>query len=438
VDRSPLSILMKNRPLRMWLPLLLLLLTLLVIGPIPSLQGQVAPVKQSITLTPHADVDPYRPHIPSRAITYQRILRILGLASLFWNLAGLFLLLRTGLSSRLRLAVYRVFRLAVSKGHRAPPFRIVALYYLLYALLLMVWMLPFGLAGFAIEHQYGFSRQSVPAYLRDVLDTTLIGCAIIPLLWAAFRVYARSPRHWWRWMWLLLAPVLFCVIVLQPVLVAPHFNSYKSLPAGPLRERILSLASRAGIRNGNIFIEDTSRRTSHVNAYVTGLGPSTRIVIDDTALQQIPEDQLMAMLGHEIGHYVEGHIWIGSVSAALGLGIFFWAAARLLPLAIRRWHRKWGFRSLTDVAAIPLMMLFVSLFLLAQDPFQNAESRYLEHRADAFGLRLTHLNDATARLFVGFAERDFSDPDPPPLLHLWFGSHPTLADRIAFAREYRP
>src|SRR5262249_42326090 len=160
-------------------------------------------------------------------------------------------------------------------------------------------------------------------------------------------------------------------IVLQPVVIAPLFNRYTPLAPGPLRSHILELAAKSGIASSRVFVEDTSRRTSHVNAYVVGLGPSTRIVLNDTALQQLPEDQLLAMLGHEMGHYVEGHIWIGFCSGALGAGLLLYLMARILPWAVQRYGLSWEVRGLRDIASLPLILLVVYLLQLAQDPAAN-------------------------------------------------------------------
>ncbi|HLK61648.1 MAG TPA: M48 family metallopeptidase, partial [Chthonomonadaceae bacterium] len=370
-----------------------------------------------------AQGDPYTPHLPRRALAYQRTRRVLGLIGMAWNLLGLWLFVRTGLGVRLRNAVYRTLRRPVPEDEAVPPLHALAFYYAAYALLLLLWNLPFGFGSLAIEHTYGFSRETAFGYLGDSLISVGFNCAIIFPLWIAYRFYVRSPHRWWLWLWAGLVPLIFFVIVLQPVVVAPAYNHYTPLPAGPLRDKILDLADRAGIRNARVLIEDTSRRTTHVNAYVNGLGPSAQIVINDTALAQLPEDQLLAMLAHEMGHYVEKHVWWGFLSGALGAGAFLWIASRLLPWMLKRWGERLHLRGLTDLAALPLLMLFISLFLLMQDPIANGISRYMEHRADAYGLRLAHLNDATARLFVGFAERDFSDPRPPALLHFWFGTH---------------
>lgn len=380
--------------------------------------------------------DSYTPHVPARAISYQRDWYALALFSLPWDLFGLWLLLRTGLSARIRDIVCRILRRSVEDG-RAPPFRIVAGYYAVFAALQLLWSLPTGLAGLGLEQHFGFARQTVAGFLEDSLKTLGIGMAAIPLVWAAFRIYARYPQHWQRPLFAVIVPVLFFLVVLQPVVVAPLYNRYTPLTAEPLRSHILALAAKCGITGGRVLVEDTSRRTTHVNAYVTGLGPTTRIVVNDTALKELPEDQILAMLGHEMGHYVEGHVWIMFAGATVGVGIFLTLAAWMLPAMMRRWGTKWRLRGMADPAAIPAVLLVISILMLAQDPVANAESRYLEHRADAFGIRVTGLNNAMARLFIGFAERDYSDPRPPALLQFWFGTHPMLSERIRFVREYR-
>jgi Zn-dependent protease with chaperone function len=417
---------------------LLAIALLLVSGARPCPAQTAAPFTRAAPLRQARVFDPYAPRVPARAIAYHRSQYALALCGIVWKLLGLWLLVQTGLSVRMRDAVYRTLRLRPPDGNAPPPFRALVLFFVLYAALLLFWSLPYRLAWLALEHHYGFSRQSVTGLLNDALKDMAFSGVTIPLFWGGYWLYARSPRwwRWWLWLWALLVPLLFFQIILQPVVIAPAYNRFTPLAPGKLRDDILSLAARAGITGGRVFVEDTSRRTRHVNAYVTGLGPTTRIVINDTALQTLPEDQLLAMVGHEMGHYVEGHIWAHFVAGVIGAGFFLWLAARLVPGLVLGWGRRRGLRGVTDLAALPVITLTLTLFLLAQAPIENALSRYLEHRADAFGLRVTHLNDATARLLVSFAERDYTDPNPPALFQFWFGSHPTLAERIRFARNY--
>lgn len=377
--------------------------------------------------------DPYTPHVPPRAIAYQRTQRALGLAALGWNLLGIWLLLRSGLSARMRDFAYRILRRTPPEPAALPPFHAFALYFVLYSLLIALWALPFDLARFSVEHAYGFSRQSAGGFLSDTLLHTLFGLILLPVLFGGFWLHHRAPRRGWLAAWALLVPLLVFQFILQPVLIAPAYNRFTPLEPGPLREKILALANRADIIGARVFVEDTSRRTRHVNAYVTGVGLTTRIVLNDTALQTLPEDQLLAMMGHEMGHYVEGHSWFNLFTGILGAGFFLWGTWRGLPCVAQRYGPRWRLSHLYDLAALPLLTLTLSLFMVAQAPIENALSRTLERRADVFGLRVTGLHEATARLFVGFAERDYSDPDPPALLHFWFGSHPTLKSRIVFA-----
>ncbi len=381
--------------------------------------------------------DPFTPHIPPRAIAYQRMSRVIGLTGIGWSVLGLWLFLSTKASTRFRSYLYRVLKRPLPEAESPPAFRILALYVVGFLLCWHLWNLPFALASRAVEAHYGFLRQDLGGYLHDTFLNLLLELQMIPFVWGGYWLYTRSPKKWWRWAWAIITPLLLFQFIIQPILIMPMYNTYTPLPDSPLKRSILELAGRAGIPKTRVFVEDTSRRTAHVNAYVIGLGVSRRIVLNDTSLMELPDDQILAMTGHEMGHYLEGHIWVNFASSVLGAGFFLWLFARILPLQTERLRRRGIVTHATDVAGLPMLLLTVTLFLLLQYPIVNLESRYLEHRADAFALRTTHLKEATARLQVGFAERDYADPDPPRLLHLWFGTHPTIRERIEFALSWR-
>ncbi len=427
-------------------PVLLWVTGLLISAPPAPARAQPPPAHPApVRATPPSAIllppgDPYTPRVPERAILYQRAAYALGLAGIGWHILGLWLLLRSGASARLRNGVYRL----IGRGRfarqpacgKAPPFRAVLLYGGVYLIIMRCWALPLGLTDLILERRFGFGHESAGAFLLDDARGLLFDAVLIPLVWGIYALRARFKRRWWLIVWAMLLPLLCLQSVVEPVLIAPLYNHFMPLPRGPLRDKLLALARSAGVTNARVFVADTSRRTTHVNAYVTGIGPSTRIVIEDTALRALPDDQLRAMLAHEMGHYIEGHIWITLLSAGLGAGLLLWLLAGLLPRLAYRTRRRYGLHGAWDLAALPLLSLTLYLLIQAQLPLANALSRYLEHRADRFGLQTTGLNDATARLFVGFAERDYSDPNPPLLLHLWWGTHPTLAERIAYARHF--
>jgi len=393
--------------------------------------------------------DPYTPHLPARAYAYHRANRILYFVGLGWRIIGIVLFLRLGASTRAGRIARSLDRKLTRKRSRAdaairdedtsvtaraPGLVEVSVFYLIYAVLMLVWMLPVSLCSLNIERTFGFSNESIGLLLKDEIMSLGVNCVIIPIIWLAYWLYTHRPKSWWLILWATLTPLILFNSIIYPVVVSPLYNRYTPLAPGSLRDRILALATKAGIEHSRVFVENTSLRTSHVNAYVTGIGPSTRIVINDTALRQLPDDQILAMVGHEMGHYVEHHVLIGTAVSVVGsLGLLALLSV-LLPRLALRFSRSFRFDSLNDMAALPLVFLTLTLLNLAFQPISSAISRTMEHRADAYGLRLTGLHDATARLMVGFAERDLSDPDPPWLFHLWFGTHPTLLERIEFAR----
>ncbi len=363
-----------------------------------------------------------------------------------WRVLGLALFLRLGLSAVSRDSADAMTR-RIRRGAavfvetrvrpRAHRFVTVAIYYLFYSVFFTAWSLPIGFAGFLVEHKFGFSNESIPLFFKDQLINLAISWVMIPVVWLGYHIYIRWPRRWWLILWAAMAPISLFVTVVYPAVIAPLYHRYTPLPEGPLRSDLLSLAEKAGIRNASVLVEDTSTRTSHVNAYVTGLGPSARIVLNDTALEELPHDQILAVIGHEMGHYAEYHVLIGAGAGAIGTGLILGLLAMLLPRLAARYGPAFRLRGLNDLAALPLVVLTIYIVGLLGEPVSSAVSRTMEKRADVYGLRITGLNDATARLMVGFAERDLSDPNPPPLLHFWFGTHPTLSERIEFARRFR-
>lgn len=376
-------------------------------------------------------------HVPPRAITYQRLGYALGFFGIFWHGLGLWLTLHLGIAARLR---YWAYRLTARRPtlEKPPPLRTLALFYAAFSLLFLLWQMPLGMAGLVLEKQFGFAREGWATWLGDTALSWALSLPLILVLWLGYAVYFRSPQRWWLWLWAALIPLILFNNVLQPIVIAPLFNHYRPLPPGPLRRAIETLAAKANIRHAVILVENTSRRTTHVNAYVTGIGPTTRIVIDDTALKTLPPDQLLVMVAHEMGHYVEKHVWIITLSNIVGAGVLLWVLAKVFPALLQRFARKWRIEGPTDLAALPALLLCLYVLFQIQMPLANLESRYLEHRADAFALRLTHLNQAMEQLFIGFAERDYEDPNPPKLIQWWYGTHPSLQSRVQFALSYHP
>ena len=393
-------------------------------------------------LTPALHAASSRPALPTSAVgnnpndvrppavtpamrRYSRNRDILYFVGTAYGMGMLWGVLASGLSARLRTIAERL--------HWA-RFWTLLVYYALLTLALAVIGFPLAFySGYWLEHQYGLSSQSFGGWLADRTKSEAVGLAInVPVLWLVFRLIKKSPRRWALWLWGALIPLLAFGIFLEPVLIEPLFNKFTPLPSGPLRTQIHALAAQAGIPDAPISVADESRRTNTTNAYVTGIGSTARIVIWDTTLKQLPDDEIVGIVGHEMGHYVEKHILWGFAASVLALLVALPLAQKVIEWLMRRCGPRWRLRGLDDFATIPVFLLTVSLLSFLADPLTNGASRYIEHRADAYGLRVTHNGPAMARAFVFFARHDLQEPYPPPFVKFWMDTHPPLGERIDF------
>ncbi|HXG23974.1 MAG TPA: M48 family metallopeptidase [Chthonomonadales bacterium] len=366
-------------------------------------------------------------HTSPKITRYNRIRYTLYFAAVGWNLLGLGLAVVLGLGANLRQAIE-------SRTHRR--FWQVVFFYAVFSLGLLLWNLPPALTSYLTERSYGFSTRSPLLWLADLGRNYLFGLVNIPAVWLGYWLLERSPKRWWLWLALASIPWSLATTVLWPVLVAPAYNRFEPLHNAKLHDRLLNLAERAGIRSAKVYQVDISRRTTRLNAYVAGLGPTKRIVLWDTTLKALSEDEIVAIMGHEMGHYVLGHVWWRFAAGVVGAFILLWILSKLLPWSVGRFGQRVGIRAVHDLAGLPLVMLLLSALLFLQTPLESAFSRFQERQADRFGLELTGLDEATARAYITFVERDYADPDPPAFIVFWLYSHPPIRERIAFAQGH--
>jgi STE24 endopeptidase len=276
----------------------------------------------------------------------------------------------------------------------------------------------------------GLSTQSLGPWLGDVAKATAVSAvyaAIGGLL--AMALIRRFPRNWWAPGSLLVVGAAAATLYLQPVVVDPLFNRFEPLPRGELRSEVLRLADRAGVDVGEVYRIDASRRTTAINAYVTGLGHTKRVVLYDNLIDDYPRGQVRSVVAHELGH-VEGRdvprglLWIALVAPA---GMFL-----VQRLAERFDRGGLGGGGKPRPAALPAVVLAFALVSFALACAGNALSRRVEARADAFALELTGDPRSFVELERSLTLRNLGDPDPPWLTQVLFGSHPTTMERIGF------
>jgi Zn-dependent protease with chaperone function len=227
-------------------------------------------------------------------------------------------------------------------------------------------------------------------------------------------------------------------MLIQPIWIDPLFNRFQPMKNKELEQKILNLASRAKIENGRVFEVDKSQDTTMLNAYVIGVGSSNRIVLWDTTINKLSEDQLLFVMGHEMGHYVLHHIWWGlAFYGLLGFAIFY-LTYRSANVLMHRFHHRFGFRHLSDIGSFPLLLLLTGFYLLLSAPLSNYFSRTIEHHADEFGLEITQNNQAAGEAFVALQQQNLANPRPGALYKFWRSTHPPLGERIDFCNSYCP
>lgn len=308
--------------------------------------------------------------------------------------------------------------------------------------------LPLVLLSHGVERAYGQSVQSWAGRLGDWAKAQLVGLLVGTLVVAGFYwLVRRRPRRWWFWCWLAALPLIAFVLFVSPYLLEPLFNRYAPLaqrdPA--LAAELARVAQKAGvyIPIERMVVMEASRKVRALNAYVSGLGPSKRVVVWDTTMQKMNRDQIAFVFGHELGHYVLHHVvWGMGFSAALLL-LFLWLSDHGLGWSLRRWGDRWGIRNVADWASLPLLLLWISCLGFLAEPLTNGFSRHLEHEADRFGLEVLHAvvphsGVVAAEAFQILGEVDLSDPSPGRFVRFWLYGHPPINERIRFALAYDP
>ncbi len=282
-------------------------------------------------------------------------------------------------------------------------------------------------SGFLIEHRFGLSNQSAVAWARERLKgfalAAPLGAGAFCLLYFCLGKFGPL---WWLPAGTALTLISVVLVRLAPVLIMPLFYRFTPLAEGSLKDRITALAESAGVHVEGIFSFDLSKNTRKANAAFTGLGRSRRIILGDTLVKSFSEEEIETVFAHELGHYRFGHIRSGIVTGTLSTFAGLFVAARLYETSAA----ALGFPSMTDLAALPLLAIWLSIFGLVTSPLANMISRRHERQADAYAVRTTGKRDAFASALRKLSDMNLADPAPHPFVEFMFYSHPPVAKRI--------
>ena len=289
---------------------------------------------------------------------------------------------------------------------------------------------------FVREGQYDLMNQTFVAWFVDTLKSVAIDLIVFPLLaMAVYAVIRRFPKNWWLLATGVISAFLAFGMLLSPVYIAPLFNKYTELPAGPVRDRIVAMAQAKQIPSEHIYLFDASKQTKRISANVSGIGPTIRISLNDNQLNRSSEAEIAAVMGHEMGHYVLGHVWWGLLFLSLLAAVILYLVSRIAPGLIARHGARWGVRDIGDPASMPVLGILIAVFSLITTPLTKTLIRVDESQADAFGLDTAQEPDAFASIAMKLSE--YRKIEPGPIEEALFFDHPSGATRVRMSMQWK-
>lgn len=374
-----------------------------------------------------------------KAVSYSRIGYTLYFVSYFVGALVLLLILRLGIAAKFRDIAESASDKRWIQGLVFVPLLILTT---------DVSDLPVRIYWHALSLRYEQSVQRWGSWLVDWLKAELLGVGLAVMLVLVLYVAMRkSPRRWWFYFWLAALPLLLFFFFISPWFIDPLFNHFEPLGKEhpQLVASIANLTQRAGvpIPADRMFLMKASEKTNTINAYVTGIGASKRVVMWDTTIRKTTNDEALFIVGHELGHYVLGHVTTGFVFFAVALLLALYIMFRALHWSLHRWGADWKIYGPEDWASLAVILLILQMLSFVSSPVVNGFSRMQEHAADVYGLEIIHgivpnSEEVAAHGFQMLGELDLSDPNPPSFITFWLYSHPPLAERLVFAHSYDP
>ncbi|MDF2557010.1 MAG: family metallopeptidase [Bacillales bacterium] len=296
--------------------------------------------------------------------------------------------------------------------------------------------LPFKFYSYRLSVQYGISSQSIFSWLKDLtisfgIDLLFMTASTIVLMW----LIRRYGRLWWLYAWLITVPFTVFMMFIQPVVIDPLYNDFYPLKDKVLEQKILDIAHKANIPANHVFEVNMSTKTSALNAYVTGIGSNSRIVLWDTTLQKLTDEEILFVMAHEIGHYVKKDVYqsMGIYLAISFLGL--WVTDFIVSGYVGR-KNVLGVRSLRDISILPLILVVISILSFLFSPIDNTFSRMQETRADQYALKMTNDPKSGLSSFQKLSSFGLTQVNPPILVKFFRYTHPTMLERLQTMEGY--
>lgn len=311
---------------------------------------------------------------------------------------------------------------------------VVGAYFVLYTLSYTVWLLPLSFyQGYVVEQRFGLSTESAGSWLTDWLKGLAVSIVIgLPVVLVVYWLLRILPDWWWLAAGVVVT--LFGVVLAKvaPIWIYPLFFKFEPLGDRELTERLAALGERSGAPVAGVFRMELSVKSKEAEALLTGTGSTRRIILSDTLLDAYDLDEIEVILAHELGHHARHHLGMLIAAQAVGALVGLYVLSGVLRFSVGRL----GLTGIDDVAALPLLLLTLSLLQTALVPISNWWSRRLEAQADRFALQITSNPVAFARAMRKLADQNLSDVEPKRWVEALLYSHPAIGRRIETAREF--
>lgn len=312
-----------------------------------------------------------------------------------------------------------------------------AIYVFWLLILTFIITFPVKYLSYHISKVYHITVQTFPSWMKDqLIDFWLEFGSTFLIVTVLYWLMKKSEKRWWLYAWLLSVPFTLFVMFIQPVLIDPLYNDFYPLKNKELEEKILALAAEAHIPAEHVYEVNMSEKTNALNAYVTGIGSNSRIVLWDTTLNRLNDEEILFIMAHEMAHYVEKHLYYGIAGYLLLSLIGLFVAAKLMKLIVDKWGEALKISRLKDMSSYPLFILILSVLLFLSSPVTNMASRYMEQRADRYAIELTEDTEAGISTFQELTRASLSQVNPPLLVKIFRYGHPTMLERISRLEEF--
>ena len=374
----------------------------------------------------------------ARAIAISRIRNILDLAGSVWGIAFVGLLLAFGAWAGIENWARRI---TVRRWLQGVAF------FAAYIVIKSAAILPVDWIGEHYERSYGISVQSWGSWLGDVAKSLGLALIIgIPVLLLFNWIVRRWPRRYWLGIWAITLPIMVFSLLILPFFVPLYYTQeplQKNHAALVARIETVVARTKIDIPPNRMYLIKASAKSTGINAFVAGLGPTKRYVMWDTTTDQMPDDQVLFVFGHESGHYVLHHIPKELAGNSAGLFFLLWICAAFAACMVRRYGPGWGAPDLASRTGFVVLLFVISIANFLTEPVDSAFSRYFEHQADVYGQEAIHgivadPQKTAVAAFNKLGESWLEDPNPNPLVEFWLYDHPSTQHRAEFAAHYDP